>query len=334
MNESIENASALLDSAVENFSGINTNGQVLNFICIWIALFVAVAILLRLPKLKGWLLQKKIIQLAEFTVIFSVLGMCLCLLMYLASRYIPNADLFLVDKDGRFNLTFITAIVAGIVFLARQEEEERKRKLELLNSFYNELLEVVTEYIYVVDTVAYNFIKLNSDLDLKISLARQRLELDSTYYDEVEDIIRHVPSYHQDEYLDPTTEEYEQSKLGNLRRREILVDFKGLRAFMDLHRNQCKYVSEEFNKKHARLKIILKSGIDSEDVWKSCEALYELLNKIRNEYDRELREVLVSKKFTDQYTKLKDELEKEIQRKQKASEDLLYELIDNIRASL
>lgn|GEM_PF-5918610 len=334
MNESIENASALLDSAVENFSGINTNGQVLNFICIWIALFVAVAILLRLPKLKGWLLQKKIIQLAEFTVIFSVLGMCLCLLMYLASRYIPNADLFLVDKDGRFNLTFITAIVAGIVFLARQEEEERKRKLELLNSFYNELLEVVTEYIYVVDTVAYNFIKLNSDLDLKISLARQRLELDSTYYDEVEDIIRHVPSYHQDEYLDPTTEEYEQRKLENLRRRKILVDFKDLREFMDLHRAQCKYISEEFNKKHARLKTILKSGIDSKDVCASCHALYEQFNKIRNEYDRELREVLVSKKFTDQYTKLKDELEKEIKENQIYLGVTLSGLLDDIRASL
>lgn len=334
MNESIENVMALSESSLENVSDINRYGQALNSICIWIALLTIVVLLWRLPKLKGWLLQKKILKLAEFTVIFSVLGMVLCLLMYLASIYIPNAELFLVDKDGRFNLTFITAIVAGIVFLARQEEEERKRKLELLSSFYNELLEVVTEYIYVVDTVVDTFNKLNSDLELKKSLDSERLELASTYDEAVEDGIRHAPSIYRDEVVELLTKEYEQSKLENLRRREILVDFKGLRAFMDLHRAQCKYISEEFNKRHARLKIILKSGIDSKDVLASCEALYEQLNKIRTEYDRELREVLVSKEFTVQYTKLKDELEKDIQDKQEDSEDLLYKLIDNIRASL
>lgn len=334
MNESIENVIALSESSLENVSDINTYGQALNSIWIWIALLTIVVSLWRLPKLKGWLLQKKILQLAEFTVIFSVLGMCLCLLMYLASIYIPNAELFLVDKDGRFNLTFISAIVAGIVFLARQEEEERKRKYELLSSFHNELLEAGTEYIYVVDTVVYNFFKLNRDLALKISLAEQRLELQSEYNANVEDGMRYLPSYQQDDYFDPLTEEYEQRKRDNLRRGEILVDFKGLREFMDLHRNQCKYISEEFNKKHARLKIILKTGKDSKGVGASCEALYEQLNRIRTDYDRELREVYVSKKLTVQYTKLKDELEEKIKDKQTDLESRLSNLINDIGASL
>ena len=325
---------ALSESSLENVSDINTYGQALNSICTWIALLTIVVLLWRLPKLKGWLLQKKILQLAEFTVIFSVLGMVLCLLMYLASIYIPNAELFLVDKDGRFNLTFITAIVAGIVFLARQEEEERKRKLELLSSFYNELLEVVFEYIYVVDTIVFNFKKLNFDLELKISLDSERHELDSTYYDAVEDGILHAPSFYHDAVVDSLTEEYEQRKLENLRRRKILVDFKDLRTFMDLHRNQCKYISEEFNKKHARLKIILKTRKDSKGVVASCEALYEQLNRIRTDYDRELREVYVSKKLTAQYTKLKDELEEKIKDKQTDLESRLSNLIDDIGASL
>ena len=147
MNESLENTSILLESSLENSSGINMNGQFPISNLIWIVLFalvlvvVVVAVFLKLrgwllqkkivleelfsPKLKGWLLRKNILQLAQYSFIFTVLGIILCIVIYLVSRYIPNAELFLVDKDGRFNLTFITAIVAGIVFFARQEEEER-----------------------------------------------------------------------------------------------------------------------------------------------------------------------------------------------------------------
>lgn len=120
----------LSESSLENVSDINTYGQVLNSVYIWIALLTIVVLLWRLPKLKGWLLQKNILQLAQYSFIFTVLGITLCIVIYLVSRYIPNAELFLVDKDGRFNLTFITAIVAGIVFL---QGKKRKNASENLN---------------------------------------------------------------------------------------------------------------------------------------------------------------------------------------------------------
>lgn len=128
MNESLENTSVLLESSLENTSGINMNDQFPISNLIWIVLFALVLVVLFYPKLKGWMLQKKILQLAKFTVIFSVLGIVLCLLMYLASIYIPNAELFLIDKDGRFNLTFITAIVAGIVFFCKARRGRTQAK--------------------------------------------------------------------------------------------------------------------------------------------------------------------------------------------------------------
>ena len=312
MNESLENTSVLLESSLENNSGINMNGQFLSSNFIWIVLFALVLVVLFSPKLRGWLLQKKILQLAKFTVIFSVLGMVLCLLMYLASIYLPNAELFLIDKDGRFNLTFITAIVAGIVFFARQEEEERKRKLELLNSFYNELVEVVTEYIYAVEIVANNFFELNLNIFRKEILDKSHQKLKADWQEELK-VIDNYPIDQQEYVMEALEKEYKQKAEMSLKRKRILVDLKGIKEIIEKHQVQCKFILGDLNKRYTRLTIILNSEGISEDVCTDCENLNDLLNKIRKDYDVKLRDCLVRGELTAEFVELKNMMETDIE---------------------
>lgn len=323
----------LSESSLENVSDINTYGQVLNSVYIWIALLTIVVLLWRLPKLKGWMLQKKILQLAKFTVIFSVLGMVLCLLMYLASIYMPNAELFLIDKDGRFNLTFITAIVAGIVFFARQEEEERKRKLELLNSFYNELVEVVTEYIYAVEIVANDFFELNLNIFRKEILDKSHQKLKADWQEELK-VIDNYPSDQQEYVMEALEKEYKQKAEMSLKRKRILVDLKGIKEIIEKHQVQCKFILEDLNKRYTRLTIILNSEGISEDVCTDCENLNDLLNKIRKDYDVKLRDCLVREEVTTEFVKLTSMMEVDIKYQKMIVENKLKNLIKETRYRL
>ena len=296
----------LSESSLENVSDINTYGQVLNSVYIWIALLTIVVLLWRLPKLKGWMLQK---------------------------IYIPNAELFLVDKDGRFNLTFITAIVAGIVFFARQEEEERKRKLELLNSFYNELVEVVTEYIYAVEIVANDFSELNLNLLLKETLDIVHRELEADRQAELEEM-DNSPSNQQEYLMEALEKEYQQEVEMILKRKKILVDLNGIEKIKEKHQLQCKFILEDLNKRYTRLKIILNSEGISEDVCTDCENLNDLLNRIRKDYDRELRDCLVSEELTTKFVELIGTMGKEIKRQKENVEKKLKNLIKETRYRL
>lgn len=302
----------LSESSLENVSDINTYGQVLNSVYIWIALLTIVVLLWRLPKLKGWLLQKNILQLAQYSFIFTVLGITLCIVIYLVSRYIPNAELFLVDKDGRFNLTFITAIVAGIVFFARQEEEERKRKLELLNSFYNELVEVVTEYIYAVEIVANDFFELNLNIFRKEILDKSHQKLKADWQEELK-VIDNYSSDLQEYVMEALEKEYKQKAEMSLKRKRILVDLKGIKEVIEKHQVQCKFILGDLNKRYTRLTIILNSEGISEDVCTDCEKLNDLLNKIRKDYDVKLRDCLVRGELTAEFVELKNMMETDIE---------------------
>ena len=330
MNESLENTSVLLESSLENTSGINMNGQFPISNLIWIVLFALVLVVfspklrgwllqkkivleeLFSPKLKGWLLQKNILQLAVYSFIFTVLGITLCIVIYLVSRYIPKAELFLVDKDGRFNLTFITAIVAGIVFFARQEEEERKRKLELLNSFYNELVEVVTEYIYAVEIVANDFFELNRNIILKETLDKGHREL-KAYWQAESEAVQNFAYNRQEEMREILEKGYKQKVAMDLRRKSILVDLNGTTEIKKKHQFQCKFILSDLNKRYTRLKIILNSEGISEDVCTDCENLNDLLNKIRKDYDRKLRDCLVRGELTTEFVELIKMMETDIE---------------------
>lgn len=333
LNESIENTSVLLESSLENINGINMNGPFLSSIFIWIVLFALVLAVLLIPKLRGWLLQKNILQLTEYSFIFTVLGITLCIVIYLVSRYIPNAELFLIDKDGRFNLTFITAIVAGIVFFARQEEEERKRKLELLNSFYNELVEVVTEYIYAVDIVANDFFELNLNIILKETLDIGHRELEADWQAELEGM-DNFPSNQQEYLMEALEKEHKQKVAMSLKRKRILVDLNGIEEIKEKHQLQCKFILGDLNKRYTRLKIILNSEGISEDVCTDCENLNDLLNRIRKDYDRKLRDCLVRGEVTTKFVELIEIMGKDIERQKENLEKKLKKLIKEIRYRL
>lgn len=333
MNESIENTSVLLESSLENSSGINMNGQFPISNLIWIVLFALVLVVLFSPKLRGWLLQKNILQLAEYSFIFTVLGITLCIVIYLVSRYIPNAELFLIDKDGRFNLTFITAIVAGIVFFARQEEEERKRKLELLNSFYNELVEVVTEYIYAVEIVANDFFELNRNIILKETLDKGHREL-KAYWQSESEAVQNFAYNRQEEMREILEKGYKQKVAMDLRRKSILVDLNGTTEIKKKHQFQCKFILSDLNKRYTRLKIILNSEGISEDVCTDCENMNDLLNKIRKDYDRKLRDSLVGGEVTDEFARFISKMEFDIKRQKMNVEDKLKKLIKKTRDGL
>lgn len=333
MNESLENTSVLLESSLENSSGINMNGQFPISNLIWIVLFALVLVVLFSPKLKGWLLQKNILQLAVYSFIFTVLGITLCIVIYLVSRYIPNAELFLVDKDGRFNLTFITAIVAGIVFFARQEEEERKRKLELLNSFYNELVEVVTEYIYAVEIVANDFSELNLNIFRnEISdKSHQKLEAD---WQEVLKVMDNYPSDQQEYLKEALEKEYNQKVEMSLKRKTFFVDLNGIEEIKKKHQLQCKFILGDLNKRYTRLTIILNSEGISEDVCTDCENLNELLNRIRKDYDGKLRHCLVGGELTAEFVDLKNIMETDIEFQKNKVVNKLKNLIKETRYRL
>lgn len=352
MNESLENTSVLLESSLENNSGINMNGQFPISNLIWIVLFALVLVVLFspklrgwllqkinvlvalfFPKLRGWLLQKNILQLAQYSFIFTVLGSTLCIVIYLVSRYIPNAELFLIDKDGRFNLTFITAIVAGIVFFARQEEEERKRKLELLNSFYNELVEVVTEYIYAVEIVANDFFELNLNIFRNEILDKSLRELEAEWQAVLEKL-DNIASDQQEYEIEALEIENKQKVEMILKRKRIDVDLNGIEDIKKKHQLQCKFILEDLNKRYTRLTIILNSEGISEDVCTDCEKLNDLLNEIRKDYDEELRDCLVREELTTEFVKLMKMMELGINLKKMIVKNKLKNLIKEIRYRL
>ena len=330
MNESLENTSVLLESSLENNSGINMNGQFLSSNFIWIVLFALVLVVLFSPKLRGWLLQKNIHQLAVYSFIFTVLGITLCVVIYLVSRYIPNAELFLVDKDGRFNLTFITAIVAGIVFFARQEEEEHKRKLELLNSFYNELVEVVTEYIYAVEIVENDFLELKFNIIRKDTLDIVHRALEANRQAKLEEL-DNFPSDQQECVKEELEKEHQQNLEMILKEKGIYVDLNGIDEIKKKHLLQCKFILEDLNKRYTRLTIILNSGGISEDVCTDCENLNDLLNRIRKDYDRELRGCLVREELTTEFLALITVMETDIKIRKMNVEKKLKKLIKETR---
>ena len=360
MNESLENTSVLLESSLENSSGINMNGQFPISNLIWIVLFALVLVVLFAlvlvvlfspklrgwllqkkieleelfsPKLKGWLLQKNILQLAQYSFIFTVLGIMLCIVIYLVSRYIPNAELFLVDKDGRFNLTFITAIVAGIVFFARQEEEERKRKLELHNSFYNELVEVVTEYINAVEIVANDFFELNFNINRKDTLDRRHRVLEADWQAVLEEL-DNLPSDQQEVVKEALEKVHKQKVEMSLKSKKSYVDFNEIEEIKKKHQLQCKFILEDLNKIYTRLTIILNSEGISEDVCTDCGNLNGLLNKIRKDYDGKLRDFLVGGEVTREFVTLISMMQGDIERQKMIVEDKLKKLIKKTRDRL
>ena len=65
---------------------------------------------------------------ASALIIFSTIT--LLFVMYFSVKYIPNTKAVFLDKDNRYNVALISAVIAGISFVYNKNENEKKRLFE------------------------------------------------------------------------------------------------------------------------------------------------------------------------------------------------------------
>lgn len=69
-------------------------------------------------------------EFGKVSIIILITTFTLTTLMYLTIKYLPDTQAFLLDKDKKYNVALISAMIAGISFLYNRNENERKRLLE------------------------------------------------------------------------------------------------------------------------------------------------------------------------------------------------------------
>lgn len=69
-------------------------------------------------------------EFGKVSIIILITTFTLTTLMYLTIKYLPDTQAFLLDKDKKYNVALISAMIAGISLLYNRNENERKRLLE------------------------------------------------------------------------------------------------------------------------------------------------------------------------------------------------------------
>lgn len=69
-------------------------------------------------------------EFGKVSIIILITTFTLTTLMHLTIKYLPDTQAFLLDKDKKYNVALISAMIAGISLLYNRNENERKRLLE------------------------------------------------------------------------------------------------------------------------------------------------------------------------------------------------------------